>query len=185
MTHSLTGITSFNRVTALLFYLRCRVADAWDMMDVSQHFLLSSDPIEPGVLAQGLQDSTAGAILTFEGRVRNHNSGREVVRLEYQVYATLAIAVGNAIVEEEMTRSGLVRAIAVQRVGGLEIGEIAVWVGASSAHREQAFEAVTNIVERLKYELPIWKKETYSDNSTEWVGPDNKSAVTGRSCADS
>jgi hypothetical protein len=68
----------------------------------------------------------------------------------------------------------------VHRTGPLQIGDLAVWVGVASAHRGPAFDAARAIMERLKYELPIWKKETYADGRTEWVGPDNKSAETGR-----
>lgn len=62
----------------------------------------------------------------------------------------------------------------------LGIGESAVWLGVASAHRGTAMDAALAIMERLKYELPVWKKESYADGSTEWVGPDNKSAETGR-----
>jgi hypothetical protein len=100
--------------------------------------------------------------------------------LEYQAYPALAISTGQRILDEEAARHGILAAQAAHRTGPLAIGEAAVWVGVASAHRGPAFDAARAIMERLKYELPIWKKETYADGRTEWVGPDNKSAETGR-----
>jgi molybdopterin synthase catalytic subunit len=143
-------------------------------------FSLVSDPIDISSLAARLHDPAAGAVVTFDGRVRNHNAGQAVSHLEYQAYPALAISTGQRILEEEAARHGILAAQAVHRTGPLEIGEAAVWVGVASAHRGAAFDAARTIMERLKYELPVWKKETYADGRTEWVGPDNQSAETGR-----
>jgi molybdopterin synthase catalytic subunit len=143
-------------------------------------FSLATEAIDVPALAAQLGDPAAGAVVTFEGRVRNHNAGEAVGQLEYQAYPALALPTGRRILEEETERHGLLGAVAVHRCGGLAIGEVAVWVGVSSAHRAAAFDAAQAIMERLKYELPVWKKETYVDGRTEWVGPDNTSAATGR-----
>jgi molybdopterin synthase catalytic subunit len=143
-------------------------------------FSLTDQAIDPAALAAKLHDPAAGAEVTFDGRVRNHNDGQAVGHLEYQAYPALAVPTGQRILEEEAVRFGIVRAIAVHRTGALDIGESAVWVGVASAHRSAAFDAARAIMERLKYELPVWKKETYADGRTEWVGPDNTSAETGR-----
>lgn len=147
---------------------------------MSIHFTLTGDPIDSPALAAALADPAAGAVVTFEGRVRNHNAGRPVSRLEYQAYPALAVPTGQRILEEEAARHGLLGVRAVHRTGPLAIGEAAVWVGVASAHRGPAFDAARAVMERLKYELPVWKKETYADGSTGWVGPDDKSAETGR-----
>jgi molybdopterin synthase catalytic subunit len=136
--------------------------------------------IDSAALGLELHDPTAGAEVTFDGRVRNHNDGLRVDKLEYQAYPVLALAVGQRILDEEAGKHGILRAIAVHRTGPLEIGECAVWVGVASARRGAAFDATRAIMERLKYELPVWKRETYADGSSVWVGPDNKSAETGR-----
>ncbi|MEY4246299.1 MAG: hypothetical protein RLZZ245_3884 [Verrucomicrobiota bacterium] len=149
------------------------------MQDIMK-FSLTQEPIDPVAMAAGLDDPRAGAVLTFEGRVRNHNAGHAVGHLEYQAYPALALATGQRILDEEVARHGIMGAHAVHRTGPLQIGDLAVWVGVASAHRGPAFDAARAIMERLKYELPIWKKETYADGRTEWVGPDNKSAETGR-----
>lgn len=149
-------------------------------MNLHNHFFLTDQPINLSALAGDLHDPAAGAEVTFDGRVRNHNDGHLVERLEYQAYPALALKVGRRILEEEAEKHGVLRAIAVHRTGPLEIGESAVWVGVASAHRGAAFDAARAIMERLKYELPVWKHETYADGRSEWVGPDNKSAETGR-----
>ncbi|RYD17459.1 MAG: molybdenum cofactor biosynthesis protein MoaE, partial [Verrucomicrobiaceae bacterium] len=138
---------------------------------MSVSFSLVSEPIDTASLAAGLRDPAAGAVVTFDGRVRNHNAGQPVGHLEYQAYPALAVSTGQRILEEEAARHGILAAQAVHRTGPLAIGEAAVWVGVASAHRGPAFDAARAIMERLKYELPIWKKETYADGTTEWVGP--------------
>jgi len=143
------------------------------------HFSLVNQPIDIPALAAQLNDPAAGAVVTFDGRVRNHNAGKVVSHLEYQAYPALAVPTGQRIVGEEAARHGLLGVQAAHRTGPLAIGEVAVWVGVAAAHRGPAFDAARAIMERLKYELPIWKKETYADGLTEWVGPDNPSAETG------
>lgn len=147
---------------------------------MSIRFTLVNESIDIPSLAAGLNDPAAGAVVTFDGRVRNHNAGRAVSHLEYQAYPALAVPTGQKILEEEAARHGLLGVLAAHRTGPLAIGEAAVWVGVAAAHRGPAFDGARAIMERLKYELPIWKKETYADGLTEWVGPDNKSAETGR-----
>lgn len=149
-------------------------------MSCHPQFSLTDQPIDLPSLSAGLQDPSAGAVVTFDGRVRDHNDGRAVAQLEYQAYPALALATGRRILTEEAERHGLLDVIAVHRTGPLAIGESAVWVGVAAAHRGPAFDAARAIMERLKYELPVWKKETYADGTVEWVGPDNTSAETGR-----
>ncbi len=149
-------------------------------MSSSIHFSLVGHAIDIPSLAAELGDPAAGAVVTFDGRVRNHNAGQPVSHLEYQAYPALAISTGQRILEEEAARHGVLAVQAAHRTGPLAIGEVAVWVGVASAHRGPAFDAARAIMERLKYELPVWKKETYADGRTDWVGPDNKSAETGR-----
>lgn len=147
---------------------------------MSIRFSLVTQSIDVRSLSAELYDPATGAVVTFEGTVRNHNAGRAVRQLEYQAYPALAISTGQCILEEEAAHHGLTGVQAAHRIGPLAIGDVAVWVGVASAHRGPAFDAARAIMERLKYELPIWKKETYADGLTEWVGPDNHSAETGR-----
>jgi molybdopterin synthase catalytic subunit len=149
-------------------------------MSSTVKFSIATQPIDIPSLAALLENPAAGAVVTFDGRVRNHNAGQAVSELEYQAYPALANSTGQRILEEEAARFGLLAVQAVHRTGPLAIGDAAVWVGVASAHRAAAFDGARSIMERLKYELPIWKKETYTDGRSEWVGPDNKSAETGR-----
>ncbi|MBX3097239.1 MAG: ThiF family adenylyltransferase [Fimbriimonadaceae bacterium] len=112
---------------------------------------------------------TAGGFVTFEGRVRAMNEGRPVQFLEYEAFDEMAMAEGTALVEGAKLRFGLEWAQAIHRVGKLEIGEIAVWIGCGAAHRKEAFLACEFLIDELKHRLPIWKKEHYADGPSEWV----------------
>lgn len=135
-------------------------------------FCLSSVAIEASAETRQLDDAGAGACVTFEGWVRNHNDGREVVRLEYQAYAALAAEEGEAILAAAMTRFNLRRARAVHRTGRLAVGDMAVWVGVSADHRDAAFQACRWIIDEIKVRVPIWKNEHYADGESGWLHPD-------------
>ncbi len=101
--------------------------------------------------------------------MRNENEGRTVHRLEYEAYAAMAEKEGLRIVAEAIERFGLSSALCLHRVGSLEIGDMAVWVGACSPHRSEAFEACRFIIDQVKVRVPIWKKEHYVDGDSGWV----------------
>ena len=104
-------------------------------------FQLTSSPIDPALVQKQVLDPAAGGFCSFEGWVRDHHEGRPVTRLEYEAYAELAEKEGNRIMEEAMQRFEIMHAACVHRTGPLEIGEMAVVVCVSSAHRDAAFEA--------------------------------------------
>lgn len=116
-----------------------------------------------------LTDPRAGACVTFEGWVRNENEGRDVLHLEYESYEAMAIKEGAKVLEEAKQRFSLLDAICVHRVGQLEIGDLAVWVGVSTGHRGEAFDACRYIIDEVKHRVPIWKKEFYTDGDSGWV----------------
>jgi len=130
---------------------------------------VTAEPIRPELLRNELGDSRAGAYVGFEGWIRDHNEGQEVLRLEYEVYEPVAIAEGDKIIAEAMNRYPLLHAKCVHRSGLLEIGECAVWVGVTSAHRDEAFAACRYIIDQVKIRLPIWKKEHYVAGHSGWV----------------
>lgn len=142
-------------------------------------FAMTGEAVDVEGLRGELVDPGAGAVVMFDGRVRDRNEGREVVRLEYQAYGVLAERVGERILREEAERHGLLGAVAVHRTGVLEVGEVAVWAGVSAGHRGAAFDGARAILERLKFELPVWKRETYVAGDSGWVGPDARSPETG------
>jgi len=134
-----------------------------------QAFSFSSAPLEPERYHAATEDRSAGGYASFEGWVRDHNEGRTVERLEYEAFESLAIKEGERIVAEAIARFGVTRAACVHRVGSLAIGDLAVWVGVSSAHRGEAFAACRYIIDEVKHRVPIWKKEHYTDGDSGWV----------------
>ncbi|KAF0093921.1 MAG: molybdopterin synthase catalytic subunit [Puniceicoccaceae bacterium 5H] len=134
-------------------------------------FQLSAAPIDPASLRATLEDPTAGALVTFEGWVRNHHQGRAVERLGYSAYEPLALKEGARILAEALERFPLAQAQAVHRIGDLAIGDCAVWVGVASSHRQEAFAACSWIIDAIKGRVPVWKEEFYADGSVAWVDP--------------
>ncbi|MEO0615285.1 MAG: molybdenum cofactor biosynthesis protein MoaE [Pseudomonadota bacterium] len=130
---------------------------------------INASPIDTTALRESLADVRAGAIVTFEGWVRNHNEGRDVEALEYEVYAPLAVSEGERIIAEVRGDIPIIAARAVHRAGELALGDCAVWVGVVSPHRDEAFRACRRIIDEIKVRLPIWKKEHYSDGDSGWV----------------
>lgn len=125
--------------------------------------------IRPDELRDELLDDAAGAYTSFEGWIRNVNEGQQVSRLEYEAYEPLAITEGEKVIREALEKFGVLHARCVHRVGMLEIGECAVWVGVASGHRDEAFKACRYIIDEVKIRLPIWKKEHYVDGHSGWV----------------
>ncbi len=132
-------------------------------------FEFSHTAIDPTALARGLADPTCGGYASFEGWVRDHNEGRAVRRLEYEAFEELAVREGERIVAEACARFGVRNARCVHRIGDLPLGEIAVWVGVSAPHRDEAFRACRYIIDEVKHRVPIWKKEHYVDGDSGWV----------------
>jgi molybdopterin synthase catalytic subunit len=130
---------------------------------------LTERPIEPATLIARVDSAAHGGSAFFLGRVRDHHGGRAVARLEYSAYGSMAEAECARIVSEAENRWP-VRVALEHRIGPLEIGDIAVAVGAAGAHRDEAFEACRYVIEEVKRRVPIWKKEYYRDGSVEWVG---------------
>lgn len=132
-------------------------------------FDLSAQPIDPAVLRVRMLDERAGGFVTFEGWVRNRNGGREVLRLEYEAFVPLAEKEGQRILEETKRNFGVFDIHCVHRIGRLELGGLAVWVGVSAQHRGAAFDACRFVIDEVKSRVPIWKKEYYADGETGWV----------------
>jgi len=131
-------------------------------------FSLSTQPIDADALKQMVNTPQAGAYVAFEGWVRDHNEGQRVSALEYEAYEELAVKEGNKILGEAK-RFDILKAYCVHRTGALEIGDMAVMVVVSSAHRKEAFRACEFIIDEIKKRVPIWKRETYADGTANWV----------------
>jgi sulfur-carrier protein adenylyltransferase/sulfurtransferase len=132
-------------------------------------FELSSSPIDLTTPRAALADPQCGGYAAFEGWVRNLNEGERVRALEYEAFAPLAIKEAERILNEAAARFGVDHAACIHRVGRLAVGELAVWVGVSARHRDEAFRACRYIIDEVKHRLPIWKKEYYENGDTGWV----------------
>ena len=143
-------------------------------------FRISTAPIDTDALQRKLPDAHAGACVTFEGWVRDHNEGDSVTALEYEAHEPIAVAEGEKILAEARERFDIVAAYGEHRVGRLAIGDCAVWVGVSAAHRGAAFDACRYIIDEVKSRVPIWKKEHYTGGATGWVNCATGSTAGGR-----
>lgn len=130
---------------------------------------VTAERIDAESLKRSLANAGAGGFCSFEGWVRNLNEGRNVRRLEYEAYEPLVISEGQRVLDEARQKFPFLEARCVHRTGLLEIGDLAVWVGVASAHRDEAFKACRYIIDELKVRLPIWKKEHYVDGDSGWV----------------
>ena len=132
-------------------------------------FRLSDLPLDSAELTRSVMRPEAGACVTFEGWVRNHNEGQPVAALEYEAYGPLAEKEGQRILAEAVATFRGVTIAAVHRTGRLAIGDLAVVVAVSSPHRGAAFDACRYVIDELKARVPIWKKEHYVDGATQWI----------------
>jgi molybdopterin synthase catalytic subunit len=132
-------------------------------------FRTSSAVLDSTALHRALADERAGACVTFEGWVRNRNEGQPVLSLEYEAYALLADKEGARIIAEAREKFPILSAHCVHRVGLLQLGELAVWVGVTAEHRGAAFDACRYIIDEAKARVPIWKKEHYTGGATAWI----------------
>lgn len=127
--------------------------------------------ITDGVIEQAPAASAeAGAMVVFTGIVRNHNEGQAVESLEYEAHDDLAKAEGEKILATARSLFDIEEAHCIHRVGRLQIGDVAVMVTVTAAHRKAAFDACQYIIDEIKRRVPIWKREVYTDGKTEWLG---------------
>ena len=135
-------------------------------------FALSDAPVDVDALRRELEAAGVGAVVCFDGRVRDHNDGRAVNGLSYQAYAVLAEAEGRRIVAEAQAKFPVMRVVCVHRVGDLALGEVAIWAGVAAGHRAAAFDACRYVVDAVKARVPIWKREHYVEGVSEWLHPE-------------
>lgn len=156
------------------------IGHALRMMDGEGHPASSpaAEPVLPGWVTPGpldvaaltaeVADAGSGAVVVFEGRVRNHDHGRDVVALTYEAHPD-AESILRDVVRRARQLPGVRGAAARHRVGDLRVGDLVYLVAASAAHRKEAFDACSWLVDTAKAELPIWKHQRFGDGTTEWV----------------
>jgi molybdopterin synthase catalytic subunit len=129
---------------------------------------VTDQPLDLAAHEAAVADPRAGAVVSFQGVVRDHDRGRAVVSLDYEGHPTaLAVLVD---VAADVARDPEVVAVAVShRVGALKVGDVALVAAVSTAHRDAAFAACARLVDEAKARLPIWKHQVFDDGSDEWV----------------
>lgn len=137
------------------------------MIDVTRQ------PIDIEALNRNAEHPECGAVLCFSGTVRNHHLGRPVVRLAYEAYEAMARSEMGRVVEQALEQWPDVRKIqVVHRFGEMEVGHSSIYITVSSPHRPEGFAALRFVIDRIKRDVPIWKKEFYQDGESDWLHPD-------------
>ena len=121
--------------------------------------------IDPAALVRHVRAGQDGAIVTFDGFVRNESHGRATKHLEYEAYEAMALAKMREIGEQIHEKFAIHRVAMVHRLGRLEIGETSVFIVVSAPHRAAAFDACRFAIDNLKRTVPIWKKEYFQDGA--------------------
>lgn len=130
---------------------------------------VTEDELDVPGHAAAVRDAAAGATVTFEGVVRDHDGGRSVVALEYSAHPTAAGLVAQ-VAAQIAERAGVVAVAVTHRYGPLGIGDVALAAAVSAAHRREAFDACSDLVDDVKHRLPVWKRQVFADGADEWVG---------------
>ena len=126
---------------------------------------LTRDPIQADLLVAAAKQGEDGAVIVFDGIVRNNSRGRRTLYLDYEAYEEMATKQMNELAAEALTRFGVRNVAIVHRLGRLQVGETSVLIIVSSAHRGKAYEASRWLIDTLKKTVPIWKKETFVDGA--------------------
>ena len=130
---------------------------------------LRDSPLSIDEAVAHVKHGGAGAICVFLGTVRDNNEGRAVEKLEYEAYASMAVAEMTRIAQELAVEIAGVRLAVLHRTGALSVGDVAVVCAASTPHRDEAYRACRALIDRVKARVPIWKREHGPDGAY-WVG---------------
>ena len=126
---------------------------------------LTREPIAAEALVAAAKAGADGAVVVFDGIVRDNTRGRRTLHLDYEAYEEMAERKMAALTAEALERFGVRQVLLVHRLGRLEIGETSVLIVVASAHRGAAFDACRWVIDTLKKTVPIWKKETFADGA--------------------
>ena len=135
---------------------------------------LTNEIIDASAVIRSVQSPDAGAVVLFLGTVRETTDGRTTKCLEYESYGEMARTKLAELEGEARDRWPLIECVVVHRLGLLPVGETSIAIAVSSPHRRAAFEAGQWLIDRIKETVPIWKKENYTDGTSDWVHPVEK-----------
>lgn len=130
--------------------------------------LLTLEPISAAALSQEVSSRASGAIVTFSGNVRDHDHGKSVQSLRYEIHPSSTSTLTD-VVNEVAARHDVTGIAAAHRFGDIPIGEAALVVAVAAAHRAAAFAACAELVDEIKAKIPIWKHQVFTDGTDEWV----------------
>jgi molybdopterin synthase catalytic subunit len=128
-------------------------------------FLLTRDPVDHAALVRHIRADSDGAVVTFDGCVRNQSHGRTTLYLDYEAYEPMALAKIREIAAQIHEKFPIHRVAIAHRLGRLQIGATSVFIAVSAPHRPAAFEACRFAIDTLKRTVPIWKKEYFEDGA--------------------
>jgi len=134
-------------------------------LPTDDRFELVHKPIDNGALLRHVRAGQDGAVVSFDGFVRNESHGRRTLHLEYEAYESMALAKMKEIGDQVHERFNIHRVAIAHRLGRLEIGETSVFIAVSAPHRAAAFDACRFAIDALKKTVPIWKKEFFADGA--------------------
>jgi len=132
-------------------------------------FRIVDGELDAGAALDAVRDPACGAVASFVGTVRGENDGREVLRLEYEVHESMALRQFERMDGDLRTRFGVARLAVHHRRGAVPVGGVSVALAVSAARRGPALDACRAAIERLKTDVPIWKKEVFADGTHRWV----------------
>ena len=131
------------------------------------------EDVNINAVLKAVKSARSGCVVTFLGTVRDTSEGRSVQRMSIEVYEEMAVKQLSIIRDEALERFGVNEVAVVHRYGDLEVGDNIVFIGVSSGHREEAFQACRYVIDELKKRVPLWKKE-YTGDGEIWVEGDRR-----------
>nr|VFK00334.1 MAG: molybdopterin synthase subunit MoaE [Candidatus Kentron sp. H]VFK00346.1 MAG: molybdopterin synthase subunit MoaE [Candidatus Kentron sp. H]VFK04512.1 MAG: molybdopterin synthase subunit MoaE [Candidatus Kentron sp. H] len=135
--------------------------------------IITRDPIDTVALDKDAMDPACGAVITFSGTVRDNHHGRPVRMLSYEAYEPMGQRELEGVLSESLRRWPEIKKVqAVHRLGEMKVTESSVHITVSTPHREAGFLALRFIIDRIKQDVPIWKKEFYEDGESAWLHPE-------------
>jgi molybdopterin synthase catalytic subunit len=131
---------------------------------------LTDQPISLAEHEELVSHQAAGAVVGFVGMIRDHDGGRQVAKLEYSAHPSAAEVLAEVVAAVAAQSTGTRAIAASHRIGVLQIGEAALVVAVAADHRQAAFATCSQLVDVIKAQLPVWKRQVFADGTDEWVG---------------